>query len=330
MTTHLCVEGRPLRALRSERANRLETPWKLRFRSHTCPLISLTAILNLTKHAKRQRPAVLLIAACLCAAALDLNAQPPLPKGQMPELGRPTKVGDELPLFDFDAYFSGTWTFEWDMPEGALGESGQRHGHDRLQGGRAGKGLSGRHHRHRAGRRIHRPRDITLSEGGQDALAATSPTAAGSATRSPGRSAATSAASTTSCSTARRSPTTATASASSRRSARCRRSTTRSRPRSRSTAARTGTTAIPGGGKTRPPRNDRAQPLAPRRRRRDDEHGARHVLRHERVHAAAREGVRLDPRADVVGDDDRSGADCRAGTSSPASSRTAAGRGRWR
>ena len=50
--------------------------------------------------------------------------KPPLPKGQMPELGRPTKVGDELPLFDFDAYFAGTWTFEWDMPEGVLGESG--------------------------------------------------------------------------------------------------------------------------------------------------------------------------------------------------------------
>ena len=47
-----------------------------------------------------------------------------LPKGQMPELGRPTKVDDVPPLFDFDAYFIGKWTFEWDMPEGALGESG--------------------------------------------------------------------------------------------------------------------------------------------------------------------------------------------------------------
>jgi hypothetical protein len=51
--------------------------------------------------------------------------QPVLPKGQMPELGRPTKVGDELPLFNFDTYFPGTWTFEWDMPEGPLGESGR-------------------------------------------------------------------------------------------------------------------------------------------------------------------------------------------------------------
>jgi len=53
------------------------------------------------------------------------TGQPQLPKGQMPELGRPTKVGDELPLFNFDAYFPGTWTFEWDMPEGPLGPSGQ-------------------------------------------------------------------------------------------------------------------------------------------------------------------------------------------------------------
>ena len=43
----------------------------------------------------------------------------------MPELGRPTKVDDQLPLFNFDAYFPGTWTFEWDMPEGPLGPSGQ-------------------------------------------------------------------------------------------------------------------------------------------------------------------------------------------------------------
>ena len=63
------------------------------------------------------------------ALTASITAQPPpdtsqLPKGQMPELGRPTKVDDELPLFDFDAYFTGKWTFEWDMPEGVLGESG--------------------------------------------------------------------------------------------------------------------------------------------------------------------------------------------------------------
>ena len=63
-----------------------------------------------------------LIGAALLSATIA--AQQPLPKGQMPELGRPTKVDDELPLFNFDAYFLGKWTFEWDMPEGVLGESG--------------------------------------------------------------------------------------------------------------------------------------------------------------------------------------------------------------
>ena len=67
----------------------------------------------------------------LAAIALTatITAQPPatsqLPKGQMPELGRPTKVDDALPLFNFDDYFAGKWTFEWDMPEGPLGESGR-------------------------------------------------------------------------------------------------------------------------------------------------------------------------------------------------------------
>jgi hypothetical protein len=68
--------------------------------------------------------ALALAATIVAGPAAQQPDKPPLPKGQMPELGRPTKVGDELPLFDFDAYFPGTWTFEWDMPEGALGESG--------------------------------------------------------------------------------------------------------------------------------------------------------------------------------------------------------------
>ena len=67
-------------------------------------------------------PAIVVLAATV--GAQQPADQKPLPKGQMPELGRPTKVGDELPLFDFDGYFAGKWTFEWDMPEGVLGESG--------------------------------------------------------------------------------------------------------------------------------------------------------------------------------------------------------------
>jgi hypothetical protein len=74
--------------------------------------------------------AVVALAATMAAPTVRLKAdttaeQQQLPKGQMPELGRPTKVGDELPLFNFDDYFTGKWTFEWDMPEGPLGESGR-------------------------------------------------------------------------------------------------------------------------------------------------------------------------------------------------------------
>lgn len=50
------------------------------------------------------------------------------PKGQAPDRGRPTKHDDQLPLFDFDTYFLGTWTFEWDMPDGPLGPAGRMEG----------------------------------------------------------------------------------------------------------------------------------------------------------------------------------------------------------
>ncbi len=52
------------------------------------------------------------------------NADQQVPKGQMPVLGRPTESGDTVPLFDFDSYFLGKWTFEWSMPESALGPAG--------------------------------------------------------------------------------------------------------------------------------------------------------------------------------------------------------------
>ena len=47
-----------------------------------------------------------------------------VPKGQMPILGRATEGTDQVPLFDFDAYFLGKWTFEWSMPESPLGPAG--------------------------------------------------------------------------------------------------------------------------------------------------------------------------------------------------------------
>jgi hypothetical protein len=52
-----------------------------------------------------------------------LSAQQ-VPKGAMPTLGRPTEGTDQVPLFDFDAYFLGKWSFEWSMPESPLGPAG--------------------------------------------------------------------------------------------------------------------------------------------------------------------------------------------------------------
>ncbi len=47
-----------------------------------------------------------------------------MPKSQLPDLGRPTRPGDEQPPFNFAEYFVGKWTFEWDAPDGPLGPSG--------------------------------------------------------------------------------------------------------------------------------------------------------------------------------------------------------------
>jgi hypothetical protein len=86
-----------------------------------------------------------LAAACLLVALSgDVSSQTPTPapqppRGQMPDLGRPTKNEDTLPLFDFDAYFPGTWTFEWDMPDGPFGPAGRLEGttvYSALGGGR--------------------------------------------------------------------------------------------------------------------------------------------------------------------------------------------------
>ena len=48
----------------------------------------------------------------------------------MPVLGRPTEGTDTVPLFDFDTYFLGKWTFEWSMPESPLGPGRAVLGHD--------------------------------------------------------------------------------------------------------------------------------------------------------------------------------------------------------
>lgn len=54
--------------------------------------------------------------------------QPQKPRGQMPDLGRTTKGDDTVPLFDFDLYFPGKWTFEWDVPESPIGPAGRIEG----------------------------------------------------------------------------------------------------------------------------------------------------------------------------------------------------------
>jgi len=67
------------------------------------------------------------VASCFVGVA-TFAAQPPqtpLPKGQMPDLGRPTKSEDQVPDFNFEEYFPGKWTFEWDVPEGPLGPAGR-------------------------------------------------------------------------------------------------------------------------------------------------------------------------------------------------------------
>jgi hypothetical protein len=63
-------------------------------------------------------------AALLLLPTVSAQQPPDQPRGQMPALGRPTQSDDQVPLFDFDAYFIGTWSFEWLVPESPLGPSG--------------------------------------------------------------------------------------------------------------------------------------------------------------------------------------------------------------
>ncbi len=70
---------------------------------------------------KRTTLALFFIA--VSAAAMPAAAQQ-VPKGQMPILGRPTEGTDAVPLFDFDTYFLGKWTFEWNMPESPIAPAG--------------------------------------------------------------------------------------------------------------------------------------------------------------------------------------------------------------
>ncbi|MBI3261682.1 MAG: hypothetical protein HYZ58_00855 [Acidobacteria bacterium] len=67
------------------------------------------------------------------------QAQPPLPKGAMPILGRPTTKDDPVPILDFEEYFVGNWKFEWNVPDSVLGPGGQITGTEVYKPGVEGK-----------------------------------------------------------------------------------------------------------------------------------------------------------------------------------------------
>jgi hypothetical protein len=77
----------------------------------------------------------LLIVATIAATPAAQTPSPQPPKGQMPDLGRHTQQDDKVPLFDFDMYFVGRWSFVWDMPEGPLGPAGRVEGSTVYTGG---------------------------------------------------------------------------------------------------------------------------------------------------------------------------------------------------
>ena len=74
------------------------------------------------------------------AVAVPVGAQPAaqqrgLPAGQIPDLGRQTEKGDDVPIFDYNQYFPGTWNFEWRVPESPLGPGGTLTGTETFAGG---------------------------------------------------------------------------------------------------------------------------------------------------------------------------------------------------
>lgn len=72
------------------------------------------------------RLGMLILVVAAVGVGLSAQSQPTAqpPRGQVPDRGRPTNPDDEVPLFDFERYFVGKWTFEWDVPDSPLGSSG--------------------------------------------------------------------------------------------------------------------------------------------------------------------------------------------------------------
>ena len=80
---------------------------------------------------------------------IGLGAQQPkadLPKGQAPDLGRPTDKDDPLPVFDYERYFTGKWKFEWFVPDSPFGPGGLIQGIETFHPGHPGHlGENGRY-----------------------------------------------------------------------------------------------------------------------------------------------------------------------------------------
>jgi hypothetical protein len=64
------------------------------------------------------------VAPGLAAESQEKPSNSSCPTARVPDLGRPTKVTDEQPLFNFGEYFVGKWMFEREVPERIFGPSG--------------------------------------------------------------------------------------------------------------------------------------------------------------------------------------------------------------
>jgi Protein of unknown function (DUF1579) len=78
----------------------------------------------MTRTSVRSLALLLMLSPIVATAQQPPPPQPQTPRSQMPDLGRPTKSSDTLPLFNFESYFLGKWTFEWDVPDSPLGPAG--------------------------------------------------------------------------------------------------------------------------------------------------------------------------------------------------------------
>jgi len=58
------------------------------------------------------------------SAGVAAQQPEPKPRGAMPALGRPTEATDTVPLLDFERYFTGSWDFEWTVPDSPIGPAG--------------------------------------------------------------------------------------------------------------------------------------------------------------------------------------------------------------